>query len=156
MKVQLYLGGKIKKSPEKDIFCNYLDRFKKLGNTTKLFPIEIHEYDEKKMFSPKQLYKLRQLFSKRSTVTVLLDERGCNLSSVDFAEFLRENRDAGLSEIIFFVGGANGVPTALKVEFNNLISFGRMVWPHMIARIMLMEQLYRASSVIAGSPYHKE
>ena len=155
MKIQLYFVGKMKNSPEKDIFDKYLIRFRKLGHTTKLSPTKVYECDESKVYSDKQLVKFRQLFSRKGVVSVLLDETGHNISSSNFAQFLQKSRDNGLSEIIFFVGGAEGVPFKFRGEFNRLISFGKMVWPHMIARIMLMEQLYRASSIIVGSPYHK-
>ena len=90
MKIQLYFVGKMKNSPEKDIFDKYLIRFRKLGHTTNLSPSKMYEYDESKVYSDKQVVKFRQLLSRIGVVSVLLDESGHNISSPSFAQFLQK------------------------------------------------------------------
>ena len=86
---------------------------------------------------------------------VTLDERGRTMSSPDFAGLLARWRDAGRQEAAFLIGGADGLAPALRDTADQSISFGQMVWPHMLVRVMLAEQLYRAASILAGAPYHR-
>ena len=85
----------------------------------------------------------------------ILDERGKTLSSPEFAATLAAWRDAGRQDAAFVIGGADGIDTTLRARADISISFGRMVWPHMLVRVMLAEQLYRAATILAGSPYHR-
>ena len=87
---------------------------------------------------------------------IALDERGKTLTSPQFAEQLARWRDDGAPEACFLIGGADGLSPALQDQADHALSFGKMVWPHMLARVMLVEQLYRAASILAGSPYHRE
>lgn len=84
-----------------------------------------------------------------------LDERGDDLDSPAFAALLRRMADDGQRDLAFAIGGADGLDAALRDAADRRLSFGRMVWPHMLARVMLAEQLYRAASILAGSPYHR-
>ena len=88
-------------------------------------------------------------------VLVVMDERGKLVSSPKFADRIAEWRDAGRSDLAFVIGGADGVDPALRARADFVLSFGQMVWPHMLARVMLSEQLYRAASILAGAPYHR-
>jgi 23S rRNA (pseudouridine1915-N3)-methyltransferase len=84
-----------------------------------------------------------------------MDERGRALSSPDFARAIAHERDAGRRDLLLMIGGADGIDPDLRAEADRAISFGPMVWPHMLARVMLAEQLYRAATILAGSPYHR-
>ena len=77
------------------------------------------------------------------------------MSSPDFADLLARWRDDGTRDAAFVIGGADGLDPTLRAEADIALSFGRMVWPHMLARVMLCEQLYRAASILAGAPYHR-
>jgi 23S rRNA (pseudouridine1915-N3)-methyltransferase len=88
-------------------------------------------------------------------VLVTLDERGRVLSSPEFADQLAKWRDGGRQDVAFVIGGADGIAPSLRARADFSISFGRMVWPHMLVRVMLAEQLYRAASILAGAPYHR-
>ncbi|BAV66101.1 23S rRNA (pseudouridine(1915)-N(3))-methyltransferase RlmH [Sphingobium cloacae] len=90
------------------------------------------------------------------TVTVMLDEKGRQLSSMAFAKRIGEWRDAGTRECRFLIGAADGFDDADRAGADLLIAFGAMTWPHMMARAMLAEQLWRACSILAGHPYHRE
>lgn len=87
--------------------------------------------------------------------TVLLDERGKSLSSEELAQTLEKWRDTGMREARFVLGAADGHSEAERVDADLLLAFGPATWPHLLARAMLMEQLYRASSILAGHPYHR-
>jgi 23S rRNA (pseudouridine1915-N3)-methyltransferase len=90
------------------------------------------------------------------TRVVMLDETGENLPSRVLAEKLRRWRDDGVREARFLIGAADGFDDAQRSEADLLLSFGRATWPHMMARAMLAEQLWRASSILANHPYHRE
>ncbi len=87
---------------------------------------------------------------------ILLDEKGENLSSTTFAEQLGRWRDDGVREAQFWIGAADGFDDAARAEADLLISYGRATWPHMLARAMLAEQLWRATSILGNHPYHRE
>ena len=88
--------------------------------------------------------------------TVAMDERGKHLTSADFAKVLGRWRDDGVREARFLIGAADGHDDGLRQSADLLIAFGAATWPHMLARAMLAEQLWRATSIIAGHPYHRE
>ena len=85
----------------------------------------------------------------------VLDERGRVMTSPEFAAELARWRDAGRQDAAFVIGGADGIAPELRARAGFALSFGKMVWPHMLARAMLAEQLYRAASILSGSPYHR-
>src|SRR5690606_4164680 len=88
-------------------------------------------------------------------VICALDERGTVMSSPDFAGRLAGWRDAGRGDLALIIGGADGIAPALRARADTSLSFGKMVWPHMLVRVMLAEQLYRAASILVGAPYHR-
>lgn len=88
--------------------------------------------------------------------TVMLDEKGKQLSSTAFAETLCDWRDDGVRETAFLIGAADGFDDSQRENADILIAFGKTTWPHLLARAMLVEQLWRATSIIAGHPYHRE
>jgi 23S rRNA (pseudouridine1915-N3)-methyltransferase len=86
----------------------------------------------------------------------MLDEKGAQLSSVELARLLERWRDDGVREVRFLIGAADGFDDAARASADHLIAFGKATWPHLIARAMLAEQLFRATSIIANHPYHRE
>ncbi|MCL4125923.1 UNVERIFIED_CONTAM: hypothetical protein GTU68_023110 [Idotea baltica] len=91
----------------------------------------------------------------KGAVLITLDERGKVISSPDFAHQLADYRDQGRGDIAIIIGGADGIARELRQEADFSISFGKMVWPHMLVRVMIAEQLYRAASILNNSPYHR-
>jgi 23S rRNA (pseudouridine1915-N3)-methyltransferase len=89
-------------------------------------------------------------------IAVMLDEGGAQLSSIEFAHRLERWRDDGMKECRFLIGAADGFSDTERAAASLRIAFGRMTWPHMIARAMLAEQLWRATSILANHPYHRE
>ena len=86
---------------------------------------------------------------------VLLDERGKLMSSPEFAALLARWRDGGRQDVAFVIGGADGIDPSLRARADFSLSFGKMVWPHMLVRVMLAEQIYRAATILGGGPYHR-
>ena len=154
MKLRLCVSGRLREGAELRLFNKYLSRSEKIGRLINLSSITVFEYD-----GIKWTRFLTDLSSSKSlpprSHKILLDQRGKNFSSNTFAQTLKSHRDNGTPEFVFFIGGADGVPANIRDNFDELMSLGKMVWPHFLARIMLMEQIYRASTILAGLPYHK-
>jgi 23S rRNA (pseudouridine1915-N3)-methyltransferase len=131
--------GRIGRSPEAELVDRYLKRI--------AWPTRVTEL-------PDTGGKLPAL--ETQTIRVLLDEKGEVLGSTDFARRLERWRDGGTRETRFLIGAADGFGDAERAEADLLLSFGRATWPHMLARAMLAEQLFRATSILAGHPYHRE
>ncbi len=85
-----------------------------------------------------------------------LDERGSSISSPSFAQEIQDLIDNGEKHLQFIIGGADGLPEDVRNSAHKLISFGKQTWPHMLARVMLLEQIYRAQQIIKGHPYHRD
>lgn len=87
---------------------------------------------------------------------VLLDEHGKDMTSRDFSALLTKWQDQGVSDLVFVIGGADGVTADVKNRANFTLGFGRLTWPHRLVRVMLLEQLYRAQQIKSGHPYHRD
>jgi len=138
MQLHVIARGKIGRSPEAELYDRYI---KRLAWTHKLT-----ELPDVGGTLPPPLKPHRE---------VLLDERGKMLPSEDFAQLLGRWRDDGVREVRFLIGAADGHGAAARESADLLLSFGAMTWPHMLARAMLAEQLWRATSILAGHPYHR-
>ena len=130
--------GKIARSPEAELVARYEKRL--------TWPVKLTELPETGGKVPDPQTPLK---------TVLLDERGKALSSEKLAETLEHWRDTGTRETRFILGAADGHSEAERRNADLLLAFGPATWPHLLARAMLMEQLYRATSILAGHPYHR-
>lgn len=93
---------------------------------------------------------------RENAFVIVMDERGDGLRSLDFAQTLENFQNSGEEHIQFIIGGADGLANEIKGRANLLLSFGQQTWPHMMVRVMLMEQIYRAQQIIARHPYHRE
>jgi 23S rRNA (pseudouridine1915-N3)-methyltransferase len=120
-----------------------------------LGPTSEHEVEDKKGGGMAAEATLLARTIPEAAALCVLDERGKVLSSPEFAQALAGWRDAGRQDAAFVIGGADGVDPGLRDRADLVISMGRMVWPHMLVRVMLAEQLYRAATILAGSPYHR-
>lgn len=130
--------GKIARSPEAELVARYEKRI--------AWPVRLTELPESGGRIPDPLTPFR---------TVLLDEKGKDLSSEQLAAMLEQWRDGGMRECRFVIGAADGHTQAERDEADLLLAFGAATWPHLLARAMLMEQLFRATSILAGHPYHR-
>ncbi len=155
MRVHLCVVGRLRAGPERDLIDDYLKRFDRTGRALGLGPVSVTEVEDRKgggMAAEAAL--LRKAIPSGSRLCIL-DERGKLMSSPEFARQLGDIRDAGAGDLAFVIGGADGIDPSLRAEADMALSFGQMVWPHMLVRVMLSEQLYRAASILAGSPYHR-
>ena len=155
MRLAIAAIGRLKTGPEQDLIQDYTARINASGRSLALGPLDIFEIDERKARDrASQSDRLLDRVPKGAVVAAL-DERGTAMTSPKFAKLIERTRDDGADDMVFLIGGADGHAAALRDRANHVISFGPMVWPHMLARVMLTEQIYRAVSILAGSPYHR-
>ena len=155
MRVHLCAVGRLRSGPERELIDDYTTRFDRTGRALALGPFLEHEVEDKKGGGMEAEAELLARALPAGAVLVTLDERGRVLSSPEFADQLAKWRDGGRQDVAFVIGGADGIAPSLRARADFSISFGRMVWPHMLVRVMLAEQLYRAASILAGAPYHR-
>ncbi len=155
MRVNICAVGKLRKGPEKDLIDDYLTRFDRTGRAHGLGPAKIIEVEDKKGGGKPAEAALLQKAIPDGSVIVALDERGSVITSPEFSEKLRHWENMNTADITFLIGGADGIDPSLVAQAHFKLSFGKMVWPHMLVRVMLSEQLYRAASILARSPYHR-
>lgn len=139
MLLHIVARGRIGRGPEADLVDRYLKRI--------AWPTKITELPDRGGPAPDPA---------PNTVLVLLDEKGAQLPSRVFAEKLGRWRDDGRREVRFLIGAADGFDDAARAQADLLFAFGAATWPHLLARAMLAEQLWRATSILAGHPYHRE
>ena len=138
MRLHVIARGKIGRSPEAELVARYE---KRIG-----WPFKLTELPDSGGTIPAPLAPSKE---------VLLDERGRLMSSEDFAALLGRWRDDGMREARFLIGAADGHGDEARDSADLLLGFGAMTWPHLMVRAMLAEQLYRATTIIAGHPYHR-
>jgi 23S rRNA (pseudouridine1915-N3)-methyltransferase len=155
MRLQLCAVGRLRAGPERNLVDDYLSRLERTGRPLGLGPVTEHEVEDKRGGGMAAEAALLARALPEGAALCVLDERGKTLTSPEFAQTLAQWRDGGRQDAAFIIGGADGVDPALRARADLVISLGRMVWPHMLVRVMLAEQLYRAATILAGSPYHR-
>lgn len=155
MRVHICAVGRLRSGPERDLIDDYLSRFDKTGRALGLGPVKVHEVEDRKGGGMGAEAKLLEGVIPKGALICAMDERGKVMSSPEFSQTLARRRDNGASDLAFVIGGADGIDPSLRGQADFSISFGQMVWPHMLVRVMLSEQLYRAASILSGSPYHR-
>ena len=148
--------GRLRSRPEAALVDDYLARFGRTGRAMGLGPAGVVEIDDRKGDGPASEAALLSAAVPKGALTVALDERGRAMSSPEFASALERWAGTGVRDAVFLIGGADGLDPSFRGRADHILSFGRMVWPHRLARVMLAEQLYRAASILAGAPYHRE
>ncbi|WP_026758661.1 23S rRNA (pseudouridine(1915)-N(3))-methyltransferase RlmH [Sediminimonas qiaohouensis] len=155
MRVHLCVVGRLRAGPERDLVDDYLARFDKTGRAMNLGPAREHEVEDNRGGGMSAEAALLERTIPKGALLITLDERGRTLSSPQFADKLQGWRDEGRQDLALVIGGADGIAPELRKRADFSLSFGAMVWPHMLVRVMAAEQLYRAASILAGSPYHR-
>jgi 23S rRNA (pseudouridine1915-N3)-methyltransferase len=153
--VHICAVGRLRSGPERELLDDYLKRFDRTGRALGLGPVSVHEVEDKKGGGMRAEAPLLEGVIPKGAVICALDERGKLMSSPDFANMLADWRDMGRGDVAFVIGGADGIDPGLRAKADAKLSFGKMVWPHMLVRVMLGEQLYRAASILSGAPYHR-
>lgn len=159
MRVMIVAVGRMKAGPERDLAARYLDRAIAGGKTLGLADFAVVELPESRASSPdarksEESRAIRAALPDRAVV-IALDERGKSLTSPDFASRIADWRDGGRNALALLIGGADGLDPGLRKDADLVISFSAMTWPHQLVRIMAAEQLYRATTILSGHPYHR-
>lgn len=152
MRIEILTIGRARPGPERTLYQTYADRIN--------WPLTLRELEEKHR-RPSTEMKAREGALMlgalpAGAVVVVLDETGIEISSKQFAKRLGRLRDDGRATVAFLIGGASGLSDDVKARADLMLSLGRQTWPHMLVRVMLAEQIYRAQQILAGHPYHKD
>ena len=151
MKIEIIAIGQLRKGPMFDALCEYEKRM--------TWPLKfiIHESKKRDERVKKREEHEKLLSSLSSSAYVIaMDEKGKSLPSSTFSNKIKDLQNQGQSHIQFVIGGADGLSNDIRKRADLLLSFGAQTWPHMLARVMLLEQIYRCQQILAGHPYHRE
>jgi 23S rRNA (pseudouridine1915-N3)-methyltransferase len=151
MRVHLIAVGKLKSGPHEALARHYAERL--------AYPLVLRDVDEKRPLPPAELKEreaaLLLAALPKGATSVALDEHGKTLASDAFAARMARWRNAGIADLAFLIGGAEGLAETVRQQADLVLSLGPMTWPHLLVRGMLLEQLYRAQQILAGHPYHR-
>jgi 23S rRNA (pseudouridine1915-N3)-methyltransferase len=160
MRLVLIAVGRMRSGPERELVTRYVDRARVAGRTVGLADVALREIEESAARRPQD----RQAEEGRAILALLpagatyivLDEGGEPLTSRAFAGMLAARRDSGEGALAFVLGGPDGTTESFRARASLVISLGRLTYPHQIARILVAEQIYRAITILAGHPYHRD
>ena len=144
--IEIIAVGKLKQSSP--FYTLYNDYVRRLNGKVKLVEIEAKSTQEEHQKIAGKL--------NHNAALVVLDERGKSIPSIEFAHKLETLQSSKGGTLQFVIGGAEGLNDQIRGQADVLLSFGRQAWPHMLARVMLIEQIYRAQQILAKHPYHRE
>lgn len=160
MRISIHAIGRVKAGAERELISRYQSRFTGSGKNLGLSGLEIIELNESRA-STSDLRCKDEAARLLDTIpdgafVIALDERGKNISSKEFANKIRGQLEDGCRAVSLVIGGADGHGDAIRKRANMLLSFGQLTWPHQLVRVLLVEQLYRATTILSGHPYHRE
>lgn len=155
MRIAIAAVGRLGRAPEAALAVDYARRAGAAGRAVGLGPVEIIEVDARKPGKPAEADALLAALQPGDEI-VACDEHGQALTSRAFAELIGRLRDAGVRRLVFLIGGADGLGEAALERASRQLAFGVQTWPHALARAMLAEQVYRAVTILGGSPYHRD
>ena len=158
MRVRIAAIGRMKAGPERELCGRYLERAVASGRGLGLTGFDVAEFAESRAASTEQrkIEEAKSLGTALEGYVVALDEHGKSIDSQAFARLIARERDGGRAQIGFAIGGADGLASDLVERADLVLSFSPLTWPHQIVRILLAEQLYRATTILTGHPYHRE
>ena len=159
MRIVVAAVGRLKRGPETELSERYAKRATQTGRTLGLRDVEIIEIRESRAAEPakrmlEESIALANIIPQGAAVA-LLDSRGENLDSASLAAQLNKFRNNDRPAVVFLIGGADGLAAGLHDKATLKLSFGAATWPHQLVRVMLLEQLYRATTILTGHPYHR-
>ncbi|WP_026353796.1 23S rRNA (pseudouridine(1915)-N(3))-methyltransferase RlmH [Woodsholea maritima] len=156
MRIEVRAVGRMKSGPERDLFDEYLKRAQGQGRALGFTAIEEREIDPRgKADKRAETASLIQDLPVGAQI-VALDERGKDLTSREIAGKIESWRDQGIRDLVFLIGGADGLDRDQLSPSTHYIAFGRATWPHKMVRAMIGEQIYRSIALMAGAPYHRD
>ncbi len=159
MRIHVGAVGRLKAGPERKLADAYLERAATLGRSAGIAPVGIAEIPESRAATA-ALRMAEEAVRLRAgvpvdAVTVALDGGGRDITSEEFARLIGRWRDGGTGTLAFLIGGPDGLDPDIKATAAHSLAFGRMTWPHRLARIMLLEQVYRSVTILVNHPYHR-
>ena len=154
MKIAIVAVGRLGRSPEAELVRLYAERASAAGRALGLGPVEVVEVEARKPGKAAEAEALAPHLEGAHVIAC--DEHGRQLASRAFAEEIARLRDDGVRKLAMVIGGADGLDPALMSAARSTLAFGPQTWPHALVRAMLAEQVYRAVTILAGSPYHRE
>jgi 23S rRNA (pseudouridine1915-N3)-methyltransferase len=154
MRIAIVAVGRLARSPETELVKLYVERATNAGRPLGLGPVEVIEVEAKKPGKAAEADVLRPHLD--GAHVIVCDEHGQARPSRAFAGEIETLRDRGVRKLAFVIGGADGLDPALIAAAQGKLAFGPQTWPHALARAMLAEQVYRAISILGGSPYHRD
>jgi 23S rRNA (pseudouridine1915-N3)-methyltransferase len=151
--------GRLKQGPERELAERYRERFAEMGRKLGFRGLAIHEIPESRARDAatriaEEAAAISAQIPEKS-VLVVLDQRADSIDSAAFARHLGRWRDQSVANTIFLIGGADGLSPDLRRKAKLGVAFGSATWPHQMVRVMLLEQIYRAATILAGHPYHR-
>jgi len=159
MRLIVIAVGRMKQGPERELAERYRKRFDEIGRKLGFRGLDIHEISESRArdASTRIAQEAAAIAASipENSVLVALDERGDNIDSAGLARQLGRFRDQSIANTVFVIGGADGLSPDLRRKQKLGLAFGTATWPHQLVRVMLLEQLYRAATILAGHPYHR-
>jgi 23S rRNA (pseudouridine1915-N3)-methyltransferase len=159
MRLLIAAVGRLKQGPERELAAAYRKRAEAIGRGFGLRDIEIVEIRESRAHDAERRRTEESIaianVIPEQAIVAMLDERGDNLDSATLAGLLRKWREEDRAAVCFVIGGADGLAPTLRERAKLKLAFGAATWPHQLVRIMLLEQLYRAGTILAGHPYHR-
>jgi 23S rRNA (pseudouridine1915-N3)-methyltransferase len=159
MRLVVIAVGRLKQGPERELVARYRERFEEIGRKLGFRGLDIHEIPESRARDTatrvnEEAAAISAQIPEKS-VLVALDEGGESINSAAFARHLGRWRDESVGNTFFLIGGADGLSPDLRRKAKLKLAFGAATWPHQIVRVMLLEQIYRAATILAGHPYHR-
>jgi 23S rRNA (pseudouridine1915-N3)-methyltransferase len=159
MRLLVIAIGRLKQGPERELAERYRDRFESLARKLGFRGLDVHEIPESRQAdTAARIAEEAQAIAAHipdGAMVLALDERGDNLDSATLARHLGRWRDDSVPCAVFVIGGADGLSTELSRRAKVRLAFGKATWPHQIVRILLLEQIYRAGTILSGHPYHR-
>jgi 23S rRNA (pseudouridine1915-N3)-methyltransferase len=159
MRVVVAAVGRLKQGPERELAERYRKRAAEAGRSAGLSAVDVIEIKESRAADTarrmvEESIAIANVIPEHA-VTVILDARGESISSAAFAGRLQEWRQQNKPAVVFIIGAADGLAPGLREKASLAIAFGTATWPHQLVRVMLLEQLYRAVTILSGHPYHR-
>jgi 23S rRNA (pseudouridine1915-N3)-methyltransferase len=154
LKLSIVAIGRLTRSPETELVKTYAERATNAGRALGLGPLDVIEVEARKPGKAAEAEALKPHLADAHVIAC--DEHGTARGSRAFADEIAILRDRGVRRLVFLIGGADGLAAELLARANGKLAFGPQTWPHALARAMLAEQLYRAVTILAGSPYHRD
>ena len=153
MRISIVAIGRARTGSEAKLFQYYSDKLS-------LWKISLIEKEVRKQVAPNKTISAEgDLISRvipKDSFIIAMDENGKQVNSREFAKILSHQKDFGYGEVTFLIGGANGLSSTLIKRADQVLSLGQLTWPHLLARVLLIEQIYRAQQIIMGHPYHRD